>query len=59
MATGGGAPGFDQASDPADLVMVHPGFRNASSAVIHRFGADPAPPPGHGAARRGSMLGES
>jgi mono/diheme cytochrome c family protein len=33
--------GFDQEADPADLANVHPGFRDAKSAVLHRFGVDP------------------
>ncbi len=33
--------GFDQTADPADLVKVHPGFRDASTTVLHRFGVDP------------------
>jgi mono/diheme cytochrome c family protein len=33
--------GFDQVADPVDLVKVHPGFRDARSAVLHRFGVDP------------------
>ena len=32
--------GFDQTADPADLMQAHPGFRDARSAVIHRFGVD-------------------
>ncbi len=32
---------FDQMAEKADLVKVHPGFRDASSAVLHRFGVDP------------------
>ncbi len=31
---------FDQTAETADLVTVHPGFRDASSAVLHRFGVD-------------------
>jgi CxxC motif-containing protein (DUF1111 family) len=27
--------------DPADLVRSHPGFRDARSVVLHRFGVDP------------------
>jgi hypothetical protein len=27
--------------DPVDLVKAHPGFRDARSAVLHRFGVDP------------------
>ena len=27
--------------DPADTVKIHPGFRDASSAVLHRFGVEP------------------
>jgi CxxC motif-containing protein (DUF1111 family) len=32
------------ATDPelADLVRIHPGFRDARSTVLHRFGVDPA-----------------
>jgi CxxC motif-containing protein (DUF1111 family) len=37
----GWAGGFDQEADPADMVKVHPGFRDARSAVLHRFGVDP------------------
>ncbi len=32
---------FDQKAEMADLVKVHPGFRDASSAVLHRFAVDP------------------
>jgi CxxC motif-containing protein (DUF1111 family) len=27
--------------EPADLVRMHPGFRDASTTVLHRFGVDP------------------
>jgi len=37
----GWASGFDQMSDQADLVNVHPAFRDTRSAVLHRFGVDP------------------
>lgn len=40
----GDQPGFDMVTtdpDPADLVKVHPGFRDAASAVVHRFSVDP------------------
>jgi CxxC motif-containing protein (DUF1111 family) len=33
--------GFDQEADPADMVKVHPGFRDARSTVLQRFGVDP------------------
>jgi hypothetical protein len=39
-----GVTGSDlAATDPelADLVRIHPGFRDARSAVLHRFGVDP------------------
>jgi CxxC motif-containing protein (DUF1111 family) len=28
--------------DPADMVRIHPGFRDATSTVLHRFGVEPA-----------------
>ena len=40
----GGETRFDlAATDPelADLVKLHPGFRDARSTVLHRFGVDP------------------
>jgi CxxC motif-containing protein (DUF1111 family) len=33
--------GFDQTADRADMAKVHPGFRDATTAVLHRFGVDP------------------
>ncbi len=33
---------FDQRAETADLEKVHPGFRDATSAVLHRFGVDAA-----------------
>jgi CxxC motif-containing protein (DUF1111 family) len=33
--------GFDQTADPADMAKVHAGFRDATTAVLHRFGVDP------------------
>jgi CxxC motif-containing protein (DUF1111 family) len=27
--------------DPADLMRIHPGFRDATSTVLHRFGVEP------------------
>jgi hypothetical protein len=27
--------------DPADMVRIHPGFRDATSTVLHRFGVEP------------------
>jgi CxxC motif-containing protein (DUF1111 family) len=31
----------ETAPDPLDLMKLHPGFRDATSAVVHRFGVDP------------------
>jgi CxxC motif-containing protein (DUF1111 family) len=40
----GEKPGLDMVPadpDPADLMKIHPGFRDATSTVLHRFGVDP------------------
>jgi CxxC motif-containing protein (DUF1111 family) len=40
----GEMPGLDMVAadpDPADLVRIHPGFRDATSTVLHRFGVEP------------------
>jgi CxxC motif-containing protein (DUF1111 family) len=40
----GGKPGLDLVAadpDPAELVRIHPGFRDATSTVLHRFGVEP------------------
>ena len=36
-----GGDGIDQGAERADMVKAHPGFRDATSAVLHRFGVDP------------------
>jgi CxxC motif-containing protein (DUF1111 family) len=40
----GEKPGLDMVPadpDPADMVRIHPGFRDATSTVLHRFGVEP------------------
>ncbi len=40
----GEKPGLDMVAadpDPADMVRIHPGFRDATSIVLHRFGVEP------------------
>ena len=40
----GEKPGLDMVAadpDPADMVRIHPGFRDATSTVLHRFGVEP------------------
>ncbi len=36
-----GVEGFTNGAEKVDLVNAHPGFRDANSAVLHRFGVDP------------------
>ena len=40
----GEKPGLDMVAadpDPAEMVRIHPGFHDATSTVLHRFGVDP------------------
>ncbi len=40
----GEKPGLEMVAadpDPADMVRIHPGFRDATSTVLHRFGVEP------------------